>query len=92
MGEGDARMEANRGSATKMDVVCACIPNASKSSVTQWFRREVHANTGLMRALRRVGYRKTLRTLSAPMVALIERRGEFLEENETGKENNGAKE
>ena len=67
------------GSMTKMDLVCLYIPNASKASVAQWFRREVHANEGLMQALRHAGYRKTLRTLSAGMVDLIARRGEFLE-------------
>lgn len=67
------------GGMTKMDVVCLYVPGASKASVAQWFRREVHANEGLMRALRRAGYRKTLRTLSAGMVDLIARRGEFLE-------------
>ena len=34
------------GSMTKMDVVCLYIPNASKASVAQWFRREVHAERG----------------------------------------------
>lgn len=84
-------MEEQGGSVTKMDVVCAFIPNASKASVSQWFRREVHTNERLMRALRRVGYRKTLRTLSAEMVALIARRGEFLEGNGTEKVNHETK-
>lgn len=76
--------EEHRESITKMDVVSAFIPNASKASVSQWFRREVHQNKALMRALRREGYRKTLRTLSWRMYELIKRRGEFLDGSPAG--------
>lgn len=73
--------EKERGSITKVELVSAFIPNASKGSISQWFRREVHENPALMRELRRLGYRKTLRTLSSGMHDLILRRGEFLEES-----------
>ena len=56
---------------TKIDLVRSFIPNASPHSVSAWFRREVHSNATLMRALTQLGYRKTLRSLSPEMVALI---------------------
>lgn len=69
------------GCVTKQDFVCRYIPNASKKSVWGWFNRNVHCKPQLMARLHEVGYRKSLRSLTAKMVDLIENQYRHQESN-----------